>query len=460
MQTMEPAYDLCVIGAGMAGMAAAVFAANRGLRTAVCGSVGGIDFSTGPLDLLAVHPVDRRTVWDDPWQALAALVRERPEHPYALVGEERIRAAMDEFCAFLAAMGLEYLGHSERNARMLTPAGTLKCTWRVPKGMWNGVLALERKAPCLIVGFKGLKGFSSRQVAEVRRPHWPGLRHVLMNFPRFRGELYVEHLAMSLTDPEMRRALAESVAPHVRDAAFVGFPASLGLYGGEDVQTHLEQLLGVPIFEIPTLPPSLAGLRLKAAFETHLPRHGVTVYSQQLVRGAESLSTEQGGGFRLRIVGQGAANHQEPREPERWIRAMAAIHAGGRFFGKGLVAERGGIREAVFGLPVRQPESREGWHRDSFFTAGGHPVNSVGLEVDARFRPLDSTGRPVHANLFAAGSILAHQDWMRQKCGAGLAIATAYAAVEAALEWARRGILHTMLRGKIFLADAGSGSRT
>jgi glycerol-3-phosphate dehydrogenase subunit B len=32
--------------------------------------------------------------------------------------------------------------------------------------------------------------------------------------------------------------------------------------------------------------------------------------------------------------------------------------------------------------------------------------------------------------LFAAGSILAHQDWMRMKCGSGLAIATAYAAVE------------------------------
>ncbi len=439
MQTKEPAYDLCVIGAGMAGMAAALFAVNRGLRTAICGSVGGIDFSTGPLDLLAVHPVALRTVWEDPWRALTALVRECPRHPYALVGEARIRAAMAEFCDYLGVMGLEYLGHAERNARMLTPAGTHKSTWRVPRGMWNGVLALERKAPCLIVGFRGLKGFSSRQVVEAQRPHWPDLRHVLLPFPRFRGELYVEHLAMSLGEPEMRRALANSVAPHLRNAAYVGFPASLGLYGGADVQAHLEQLLGVPIFEIPTLPPSLAGLRLRAAFEAYLPRSGITVYSQKLVQGAEVLPEEQGGGFRFRIVGQGAANNQEPREPERGIRARAAIHAAGRFFGKGLVAERRGIREAVFGLPVRQPESREQWHRDSFFAAEGHPVNSVGLEVDACFRPLDRADRPVHPNLFAAGSILAHQDWMRQKCGAGLAIATAYAAVEEALEWARRG---------------------
>ena len=43
-------------------------------------------------------------------------------------------------------------------------------------------------------------------------------------------------------------------------------------------------------------------------------------------------------------------------------------------------------------------------------------------------------GKPVFDNLFAAGSILAHQDWMRMKCGSGLAMATAYAAVDAFLK--------------------------
>jgi len=57
--------------------------------------------------------------------------------------------------------------------------------------------------------------------------------------------------------------------------------------------------------------------------------------------------------------------------------------------------------------------------------------SKAGLEIDALFRPTDLAGRPVYDTLFAAGSILAHQDWMRQKCGAGLAIATAYGAVKA-----------------------------
>jgi glycerol-3-phosphate dehydrogenase subunit B len=59
-------------------------------------------------------------------------------------------------------------------------------------------------------------------------------------------------------------------------------------------------------------------------------------------------------------------------------------------------------------------------------------VNQAGLETDPIFRPLDASGRPAHPRLFAAGSILAHQDWMRMKCGSGLAMATAYAAVEGA----------------------------
>ena len=113
------------------------------------------------------------------------------------------------------------------------------------------------------------------------------------------------------------------------------------------------------------------------------------------------------------------------------VRADRVILAGGRFLGQGLLATQAGLREPLFGLPVHQPRSRSGWHRKSFLDPRGHRVNQAGLETDATFRPLDENGRPVFENLYAAGSILAHQDWMRTKCGSGLAIATAFAAVAA-----------------------------
>ena len=89
------------------------------------------------------------------------------------------------------------------------------------------------------------------------------------------------------------------------------------------------------------------------------------------------------------------------------------------------------LSKTVFDLPVIQPQTRAGWHREDLMDPKGHPVSLAGLQTDEAFRPFDRSGRPAFRTLFAAGSILAHQDWIRAKCGTGLAVATAYAAVEA-----------------------------
>jgi glycerol-3-phosphate dehydrogenase subunit B len=98
-----------------------------------------------------------------------------------------------------------------------------------------------------------------------------------------------------------------------------------------------------------------------------------------------------------------------------------------------LQAARQHIYEALFDLPVAQPAGRSQWHQKHFFNRRGHPINRAGLAVDDSFRPVDRQGRAIHENLFTAGIILAHQDWMRQKCGCGLSIATAYAAIKGCL---------------------------
>jgi glycerol-3-phosphate dehydrogenase subunit B len=120
------------------------------------------------------------------------------------------------------------------------------------------------------------------------------------------------------------------------------------------------------------------------------------------------------------------------------INSPGVILATGRFFGGGLAADRQHIRETIFGLPVFQPESRKEWHREDFFDRQGHPINRAGVEIDDHFRPMNNQDGPAFDNLFAAGSILAHQDWKREKCGTGLAVATAFRAVKAFIEIIRR----------------------
>lgn len=50
--------------------------------------------------------------------------------------------------------------------------------------------------------------------------------------------------------------------------------------------------------------------------------------------------------------------------------------------------------------------------------------------TDALFRPLGRGGGPAFEGLFAAGTALAHRDWMLTRCGSGLAIARAWGAVK------------------------------
>jgi glycerol-3-phosphate dehydrogenase subunit B len=417
--------QLAVIGRGMAGMASAFFAANRGISTVQIGITGGTIFASGFLDLMGVHPIEEKKSWRDPWAGLDALVRDIPHHPYARVKKKGIQAAFEETLSFLKEAGLPYHRRRERNLEMITPLGKVKHTYCIPQTMLNGVRALEEKRPCLIVGFQGLNDFSARQIVATLQDKWPDLRATHISFPDadhvselFSGEIMAQVLELK----NNRKKLVQAVYPHIKDAQVVGMPAIFGMHRTQEIAAELEEKIGIPVFEIPTMPVSVPGLRLNDTFARHLSLKGVRLLSQSRV-----LEVDRGsnGCFVL-----GIGN----KTTKYTVRAKGIILASGRFWGRGLYADRQRIREAIFDLPVYQPRDRNGWHREDFLDSRGHPANRAGLEIDDSFRPLDSTGRPAFETLFAAGSILAHQDWMRMKCGSGLAIATAYAAVNAFLQ--------------------------
>ena len=419
--------DLCVVGSGMAGMSAALFAVNRGLATVLVGRTGEIIFATGLLDLMGVHPVEKGKIWDDPWDCIVCLVKDLPRHPYARLSTSSIRAAFAELLDFLEANGLAYTGHPEQNATVLTSLGTLKVTFRVPRTVWNGVEALRRRASCLLVDIQGIKGYSARQIAATAGTVWPGLKTERIVFPGLQapGEVFLERLARTLEVPNNREPFAAAIRPYLRGVEAVGLPAVLGISKSAEVMRELQVRLGVSVFEIPTMPPGVSGLRLKESFEYGLKNLGARLFLENKVFHVEAVPS---GGFHLE-AGRS--------EPERLIAAQAVVLATGRFMGGGLQADRRTVRETLFNIPVHQPDGRDRWHREDFLDRRGHPVNRAGLEIDECFRPLGAGGRPAHPFLFAAGSILAHQDWMRMKCGSGLAIATAYGAVESLVQLAR-----------------------
>jgi len=410
-----------VIGAGMAGMAAALFAARKGLSVAQAGLTGETLYASGLFDLYGVAHGRRAEFIDNPWQGLQALRQTHPEHPFCKVSPKQIRTGLEALTEFLKTAGLSYRGYADRNARVITPVGTIKRTFRVPATMWAGAVALEEKTPCLIVDIQGLRGFSAAQIVGTLKPSWPKLRAATIALPweERLGPKYAELIARTLGAEGPRNELADAIRPHLKASKAIGLPAILGIYDTDTIHKEFERLLGVPVFEIPTMPPAISGTRLKEAFDTYMPQQGVKAFYHHRVHTAERRANGQ---FLLE-VGRS--------KPEIALLADNVLLATGRFLGKGLEARREGIREALFDLPVSQPENRSCWHRKTFLDPKGHAINLAGLEVDGFFHPLNDAGRPVFDNLYAAGSILAHQDWIRTKSGTGMAVATAYGAVEA-----------------------------
>jgi len=416
--------ELAVIGSGIAGFAASVFAVNRKITTALTGNSGALAYTTGYLDLLG--RVDGSTLAvTDPWHALEHLRAAQARHPLSRIAAADIRRGFDEFTRFLGEGGIAYTPAGERNITALTPAGTLKQTLSVPATMAAGPTALAAKTACVIVDFEGLKGFSGRELVANLGDRWPGLITQRLAFPDMpRGEIYPEVMARALEVPATREKLAAALRGVAGQARVIGLPAILGMHRPDHVHAELQRLTGLAIFEIPTMPPSVPGVRLRELLEQALPARGVTLIPQHKVA-------------RLSFDADAATLDLHDSFGPIRIRARAVILSTGRFLSGGLEAHPDRITEPLLGLPVTQPAGRADWYRTRYTDARGHAIHRAGIEIDADSRPLGQGGRPHNERLFAAGVVVAHQDWIRSRSGAGIAIATAYTAVLAVESYLR-----------------------
>jgi glycerol-3-phosphate dehydrogenase subunit B len=423
--TMRTECDLLIVGGGLTGLVAAWRAQRAGLKTVlVAQGAGSLPFTSGALDLLAVYPTETKRYRESPWEALSELVEREPAHPYGRLGLRRVRAAVEEFLPYMEAGPLAYYRRGELNMAIVTGAGTIKPTYAVSASMKNNRLAWNRRRPTLILGFEGFPDFSPEQVVGNLQDRWVGLRAARLDRSVFSGSLRrltLAHLAAEFERTEFRDRFAGAVKPLLGRSRFLGLPAVLGFESVTDICRDLEEKLGAAVFEIPLLTPSLPGMRMADMLKRDLLAAGVDCR-----QGAPVGRLDREG---KKIT----AAHRSGKTREEEILAGHVILATGRFFGGGLEAGRQGVREVLLGLPVEAPSDRDNWHMASFLGAPGHPINRVGVKVDPSLRPLGTDGQPLYENLFAAGALLAGHDWVREKSGAGICLATGHAAVESVI---------------------------
>jgi len=412
--------DLAIIGTGLAGTAASVFAINRGIECSLAGNTGALAYTTGYLDLLGFT---QGHFISTPWEALNELNDTDSKHPFTKLSEHQIREAFSQFCAFVSEHGAGYTGPSDNNLLAITPAGTVKPTLCVPLTTKKGIDGFKAKTGCTIIGFRGLKGFSAHQIVANLKAKWPGLTPAYAQFPgHLQGELYAEVAARSLEVSENQEKLAQLIVDEAAGNSLVGLPAILGMHNPDDVMLQLENMTGLSLFEIPTMPPSVAGIRLREMFEQILPKKNVHLVPQQKVKKIDFESE--------RVELTLSDSHGEIN-----ISARSVLLATGRFLSGGLYAHFDHVAEPLIGLPVTQPSSRDQWYQQEYLDSSGHQIHLAGIETNELLQPLDKNGKVYDPRLFSAGIILAHQDWIRQRCGAGVAIGTAYKAIQAIEEF-------------------------
>ncbi len=401
--------DTIVIGAGLAGLTAALRLADLGRRVLVIArGVGSTHLAPPTIDVLGF--TDEGV--ESPAQALTELAAAHPGHPYSRLPAEVIAAGIEWFKARLPALG--YRGGLEENFLLPTAVGAAKPSAVVPETMVGG--DLRGGGRFVFVGLR-LKDFYPSYLAE-NLTHGGRVEARAIELDPPRGEDGgTLGLARRFEQPAFRDWLVRELANRVEPDERVGFPAVLGLQQAGEVWRELERRLERPVFEVPTLPPSVPGIRLFEALTAELRRAGGRILIGQAVIGAE---TENG---RVEGVVTQAAARPTTHRARSFVLASGGLAAGGI-----QIDSRGKVREDVFDLALAGLPAANGRPRFLPTYLDEQPLDRVGVAVDDRLRPTDADGRPRFENLHAAGATLAGAVPWREGSGNGISLATGYAA--------------------------------
>ncbi len=327
-------FDVIVAGAGIAGITAAAAASNRGLRVALV--------STGPGSfVLGAGCVEIQNMdWTTP----------------------SLEEAIDFFTNLTESAGCGFRGGLGQARSIPTILGSFQTVSMAPFYMWNGDPSAASRVA--VAGIRGLSTFDSSFVADRLAYHSKKLGQ---STTYIATEIKLSTEADTLPGTlqfanryDREVAFREEVRDALKDTAgavkLIILPGILGLKSGWKEIDWLERELGCMICELPTLPPSIPGMRLFNRLEARLRKMGVEIYTGFPI---QQLEIENG--------------HCKGVLLETPARAL-------RIGGESLILATGPFSGKLLG------------------------THSYGFSHD--LRPVDTSGAVIANNIFGAGAIL------------------------------------------------------
>jgi glycerol-3-phosphate dehydrogenase subunit B len=415
--------DVAVIGSGLAALTAARTAQQAGRQVVlVWPGLSSLYFLFATVDVMGYPTSTAPEPIANPGEGIAQLIAQQPGHPYARAGLAALEAGTTLMLEWFKEAGLAWEGTLDRNFLLPSATGARKPSCLAPISMTAG--DLRRPQPIALCGFEGYQDFAPEFAASNlnRQGGAAEVTAIRVTAPGYgRERLFTSiDLARSFEDPVFRDAVAAQIRERVAgDGVRIGVPGVLGLTAPQETFAAFQDSVGHPVFEIPTVPPSVIALRLFDRLRKHLQETGI-----EIIWAAPAHAAEVTNGH-CRSVRLKSAGRELPVEAHSFVLALedwvdGALRAGVHmvqdpFFHQRLAAHR-------------VPTDRTA---ESLFAT--QPFEQVGYALTDRLQPADESGTPLARNVFVAGGAMAGYDPSGTKSRGGMAIATGYRAAQEAL---------------------------
>lgn len=396
--------DAIIIGAELDGLVAAVRLRQCGYSIRIfAGGGSSLHYAPGGVHVLGYTETGNETYVTSPLESIGRLA---VTHPYRKIGADRVQNALIWF-AEQAERLRQCVIINRSNEFALSSIGLPVPVLGTTAGQATvGKLADKTVA---IICFNNHRDFAAAPIRVGLDKLGIDARVVDIQSPVRTPDNTA--MARALDGAGRAQAYFETVKdkmPHGTDVIL--FPAVLGLADHEAVMAMAQAVFGVPCLEVPTLPPSIPGMRLEHALQTHLKNAGAILHQGARASGALGVNGE------VTVCDDGG---------RQYAADTVILSTGGILMGGLSVDSHGVVRDTVFGFETFQSEPLSAVSVDRSLAA----LHEAGIETDTELRPA-AIGSGTVRNIFVAGRSLSHWNPAAECSADGVCIATGWAAAE------------------------------